>query len=93
MPHAVYGYFMNGGTRAYVVSVKTIPRAQAGLLNGDGQPLLIVKAKQAGFDAMRLRVKVEVPALPAPAAGGQEGRQEGRRGAGRCRRRRVPPST
>ena len=37
MPHAVYGYFMNGGTRAYVVSVKNIPRAQAGLLNGEGQ--------------------------------------------------------
>ncbi len=68
MPHAVYGYFMNGGTRAYVVSVKAIPRAQAGLLNGDGQALLVVKAKQAGFDAMRLRVKVEAPVLPAPSA-------------------------
>lgn len=69
LPHAVYGYFMNGGGRCYVLSVKTIPKAQAALLGGDGKPQLLVKSKQAGFGGMRLRVRVETPAaLPAPAA-------------------------
>ncbi|MBN2393301.1 MAG: phage tail sheath family protein [Anaerolineae bacterium] len=69
LPHAVYGYFMNGGTRCYVVSVRAIPKAQAALLNNAGKPQLVVKAKQAGFEGMRLRVKVtNVPALPAPKA-------------------------
>lgn len=66
MPHAVYGYFLNGGSRCYVLSVKTIPKAQAALLGGDGKPQLIVRARQAGFDGLRLRVKVDLPALPAP---------------------------
>jgi hypothetical protein len=66
MPHAVYGYFHNGGSRCYVLSVKTIGRAQAPLLGADGKPSLMVQAKNAGFDGMRLRVKVEVPELPAP---------------------------
>lgn len=72
MPHAVYGYFMNGGNRCYVLSVKTIPKAQAALLGSDGKPQLMVRAKQAGFDGLRLRVKIDAPeapatALPAPA--------------------------
>ena len=71
LPQAVYGYFMNGGTRCYVVSVRTIPRAQAALLNSEGKPQLIVQAKQAGFEGLRLRVRIEdvkeVP--PAPAKG------------------------
>jgi len=69
LPQAVYGYFHNGGTRCYIVSVKTIGRAQAALLGTDGKPHLIVRARQAGFDGMRLRVKVEAPALPEPAGG------------------------
>jgi hypothetical protein len=36
LPHAVYGYFNNGGSRCYVLSVKTIGRAQAPLLGADG---------------------------------------------------------
>ena len=40
LPAAVYGYFTNGGTRCYVLSVKTMPRAQAGLLNADGLSLI-----------------------------------------------------
>ena len=68
LPHSVYGYFMNGGSRCYVLSVKTIPKAQAALLGSDGKPQLLVKSKQAGFSGLRLRVKVETPAaLPAPA--------------------------
>lgn len=68
MPHSVYGYFMNGGSRCYVLSVKTIPKAQAALLSGDGKPQLLIRAKQAGLDGLRLRVKIDVPELPAPAA-------------------------
>jgi phage tail sheath protein FI len=71
LPHAVYGYFMNGGTRCYVVSVRTIPKAQAALLNSEGKPQLIVRAKQAGFEGLRMRVKVEdvVPPPEPPAKG------------------------
>ncbi len=61
LPHAVYGYFQNGGSRCYVVSVRTIPRAQAVLLNQEGKGQLVVRAKQAGFDGLRLRVRVELP--------------------------------
>lgn len=89
MPHAVYGYFMNGGNRCYVLSVKTIPKAQAALLGSDGKPQLMVRAKQAGFDGLRLRVKVDAPeaappALPAPATKktGSEKKDEGDKGSG-----------
>lgn len=61
LPHAVYGYFQNGGARCYVLSVKTMPKAQAVLLNTDGKPQLVVRAKQAGLAGLRLRVKVEAP--------------------------------
>jgi len=81
MPHAVYGYFNNGGNRCYVVSVKTIGRAQTALLGTDGKPHLIARSKQAGYDGLRLRVKVDVPELPAPkptraAAKPKEGEEE-----------------
>ncbi len=68
MPQAVYGYFHNGGSRCYVVSVKTIGNAQVPLLSADGKPHLIARAKQAGFDGLRLRVKVDVPE-PSAAKG------------------------
>ncbi len=67
LPHAVYGYFQNGGSRCYVLSVKTIPRAQAQLLNADGKPGLLVRARHAGFDGLRLRVRVDAPQIAAPA--------------------------
>lgn len=66
LPHAVYGYFLNGGTRAYVVSVRAIPKAQAALLNADGKPQLLVRARQAGFEGLKYRVRVDAPELPAP---------------------------
>lgn len=65
MPQAVYGYFHNGGSRCYVVSVKTLGRAQAPLLGSDGKPHLLIRAKHAGYDGLRLRVKVEMPEPPA----------------------------
>ncbi len=68
LPHAVYGYFNNGGGRCYVISVKTIGKAEAALLGSDGKPHLIVRSKQAGYDGLRLRVKVDAPELPAPSA-------------------------
>ena len=71
LPLSVYGYFMNGGTRCYVVSVKSIPKAQVPLLNSAGQPQLVVRSKLAGFDGMKLRVRVDVPEA-APAEGGGE---------------------
>jgi hypothetical protein len=64
LPQAVYGYFNNGGNRCYVISVKTLGRAQAELLGSDGKPRLLVKAKEGGYDGLRLRVKIEAPALP-----------------------------
>jgi phage tail sheath protein FI len=76
LPHAVYGYFANGGSRCYVLSVKTIPRAQAALLNSEGKAGLIARAKQAGFDGLRLRVRVEAPpaSVAAPAAPEKKGK-------------------
>jgi phage tail sheath protein FI len=68
LPHAVYGYFNNGGSRCYVLSVKTIGRAQAPLLGADGKAYLLAQARSAGFDGLRMRVRVEVPDLPAPKA-------------------------
>jgi phage tail sheath protein FI len=73
LPHAVYAFFLNGGTRCYVVSVKTIPKAQAALLGSDGKPYLTVQAKQAGFDGLRLRVKVDAPEPPKSSRSAKEG--------------------
>ena len=70
LPHAVYGYFSNGGTRCYVVSVRTFPKAAATLLNAAGKAALRIEAKQAGFDAMQLRVRTSnvKGAAAAPAS-------------------------
>ena len=69
MPYSIYGYFLNGGSRCYVISVKTIPHAQAPLLNTGGKPQLIAQAKQAGFGGLKLRVKVEAPEPPKAKKG------------------------
>jgi phage tail sheath protein FI len=80
LPHAVYGYFMNGGTRCYIVSVRTIPKAQAALLNSEGKPQLVVRATQAGFAGLRMRVRIEdveepPAAKPARGAKAKEGEE------------------
>ncbi len=77
LPHAVYGYFLNGGSRCYVLSVKTIPKAQAALLGADGKPQLIAQSKQAGFSGLRLRVKVDAPEPPAAAEKPKKGAKAG----------------
>jgi phage tail sheath protein FI len=69
LPQAVYGYFSNGGSRCYVVSVRTFPKAEAVLMNAQGKPALTVRARQAGVEGLKLRVRVGNLALPAPAAG------------------------
>ncbi len=79
LPHAVYGYFNNGGSRCYVVSVKTIGRAEAGLLGHDGKEHLRVRSKQAGFT--RLRVRVSAPELPAGGDAGAASGGSRRKGA------------
>jgi len=81
LPMSVYGYFQNGGSRCYVLSVKTIPRAQAALLNAEGKPGLVVRAKTAGFDGLRLRVRVDAPQLAAPAATEKKGKAKDAEGA------------
>lgn len=70
LPQSVYGYFNNGGSRCYVISVKTIPRAQTTLLNGEGKPQLIVQSKQAGYEGLRLRVRIQDALLPSPTSNG-----------------------
>ena len=67
LPTSVFGYFMNGGSRCYVSSVRTIPKAQALLLNSKGKPQLALQAKSAGFGGLRMRAKVEVPEAPTKA--------------------------
>ena len=69
LPTSVYGYFTNGGSRCYVVSVRTFPKAEAVLMNSQGKPALTVRSRQAGVEGMKLRVRVGNVALPAPAAG------------------------
>ncbi len=77
LPYAVYGYFQNGGSRCYVISVKTIPRAQAPILNTEGKPQLAVRAKRAGFDGLNLRVKIDAPEPPkADAKKGKKGEED-----------------
>ncbi|MCC6456794.1 MAG: phage tail sheath family protein [Caldilineaceae bacterium] len=81
LPHAAYGYFLNGGTRCYVLSVKTIPKAQTTLLGTDGKPYLTVQAKQAGFDGLRLRVRVDAPEPPKSGGSSKAKDAEGKDGA------------
>jgi hypothetical protein len=70
LPQAVYGYFSNGGSRCYVVSVRTFPKAEGVLMNSQGKPALTVRARQAGVDGLKLRIRVGNLALPAPAQAG-----------------------
>lgn len=72
LPLSVYGYFMNGGSRCYVVSVRTFPKAEATLVNTQGKPAISVRARQAGADGMKLRVRIGSLALPAPAPVGKK---------------------
>ncbi len=72
MPQSVYGYFMNGGSRCYVVSVRTFPKAETTLLNQQGKPALTVRSRLSGTEGMRLRVRVDDVVLPTPAPAGKK---------------------
>jgi len=65
LPQSVYGYFMNGGSRCYVVSVRTFPRAEAVLMNAAGKPAITAKARQAGVEGMKMRLRIGDLTLPA----------------------------
>jgi uncharacterized protein len=75
LPQSVYGYFTNGGSRCYIVSVRTFPRAEAVLMNAQGKPALQVRARQAGVEGMKMRVRIGDLALPAPAKKAKEGEE------------------
>ena len=77
LPQAVYGYFTNGGSRCYVASVRTFPKAEAKLMNSSGKPALGVKARQAGVEGLKLRVRVADLALPASASKKTAAKEEG----------------
>jgi len=68
LPYAVYGFFNNGGARCYVVSVKTVGKAQAPVVGSDGKTYMIAQSKVAGFAGMNLRVKIDAPELPKLSA-------------------------
>ncbi len=74
LPQAVYGYFANGGSRCYVVSVRTFPKAEATLLNASGKPALLARARQAGVEGMKMRLRVTD--VSAPPAKGKKGKDE-----------------
>ncbi len=79
LPLSVYGYFSNGGTRCYVVSVRTFPKAAASVVNASGKAALRITAKAAGFDALQMRVRIadvkglSAPKTSAPAASKKDG--------------------
>lgn len=77
LPQSVYGYFANGGSRCYVVSVRTFPKAEATLMNSQGKPALTIRARTAGVDGLKMRVRIGDLSLPAPkkaaAVEGEEG--------------------
>jgi uncharacterized protein len=78
LPLSVYGFFNNGGSRCYVVSVRTIPNATTRLLNAAGEPALTVRSKLSGVGGLDLRVRVQPSTNGAGAsADGDGGAAEG----------------
>ncbi|MCY0931970.1 phage tail sheath subtilisin-like domain-containing protein [Streptomyces sp. H27-H1] len=65
LAHSVYGYFLNGGGGAYIVRIEpsggeTAPvAAQAVLCDAHGEPVLLVRAVDAGTAGNGLRVVTE----------------------------------
>jgi phage tail sheath protein FI len=88
LPQSVYGFFLNGGSRCYILSLRSIGRASAGLLNSEGQPLLEVRSRKSGFDGLNYRVRIApskvvgVESLNGGGEDGDEGDEEGGEGEG-----------
>jgi uncharacterized protein len=76
LPLSIYGFFNNGGSRCYVVSVRTIPSATTRLINASGEPALTVRSKLSGVGGLDLRVRVQLSANgsngAAPSADGED---------------------
>jgi phage tail sheath protein FI len=66
MPHAVYGYFQNGGSTCWIVRVGEDagerPRALIASENGDGQAIEAVAREEIGAGPITLKLSVEPPA-------------------------------
>ncbi|HRJ41992.1 MAG: phage tail sheath subtilisin-like domain-containing protein [Caldilineaceae bacterium] len=62
LPLAIQGFFTNGGTKCYIVSLRQIPPAQAGLLNGSSEPALIARSRKSGLGGMDYRVRIAASA-------------------------------
>lgn len=73
LPLSVQGFFANGGSRCYIVSLRQIPPAQAGLLNGNSEPALIARSRKSGLGGIDYRVRI---ATSANGAGGIAGEEE-----------------
>jgi uncharacterized protein len=60
LPHAVYGYFNNGGTRCYVVSIKRLGdvKAETKLLENGKPGTLLARARQPGNPGL-LQIVIE----------------------------------
>lgn len=76
LPLAVQGFFANGGTRCYVVSLRQIPPAQVGLLNASSEPALIVRSRKSGLGGMDYRVRIAAATNGAGGAGDEESESE-----------------
>ena len=59
VPHAVRGFFDNGGTHCFFVRVGTAKRSKLDLLNEDGNPTLTVQARDDGAQGDDLKVEVK----------------------------------
>lgn len=80
-PDAVFGYFANGGSICYIVSIKTLGQAEPGTgkpaaaeipaASDKKKPALTFKAKQAGTGGNNISVEVKTPPTAAPAEGGE----------------------
>src|SRR5688572_17902903 len=73
MPHAVYGYFQNGGSTCWIVRVGEDdggrPRALLASENGDGQVIEAVAREEIGAGPVTVKVSAE-PAAPDSAEDG-----------------------
>lgn len=72
LPLSVYGFFNNGGSRCYIVSVRTIPNATATLVNSSGEPALTVRSRLSGVGGTDLRVSISESANGAGLASLEE---------------------
>lgn len=76
-PHAVRGFFENGGASCFFVRVGTAARASLSLDDRDGRPALTVTAKQEGVAGMGITAEVLDSSIAATTAVKAEGTLNG----------------